>query len=137
MFTASSKYDTSILRIRIDFSRSGRRGFRKVNSSLGKAFIPTNRLMSDLAEYIERRKDGGDPMIAEFDVCYEGGIFLTVFLTGGTYYITEVTNIGTVIATQAVLVWTKVKRGCDYLLRQVLVGWRCFTEKQEPARYCL
>ena len=137
MYAASSKYDTSILRVRIDFSKSGRQGFRKVNSGLGKAFIPADRLMRDLAEYIERRIDGGDPMIAEFDVCYEGGIFLTVFLTGGTYFITEVTNIGTVIAAQAVLVWTQFKRGCDYLLRQVLVGWRCFTEKQEPARYCL
>ena len=93
--------------------------------------------MRDLAEYIERRIDGGDPMIAEFDVCYEGGIFLTVYLTGGTYYITEVTNIGTVIATHAVLIWIRVKRGCDYLLRQVLVGWRCITDRMEPARYCL
>ena len=137
MYAASSKYDTSFLRVRIDFSKSGRRGFRRVNSGLGKAFIPADRLMRDLAEYIERRIDGGDPMIAEFDVCYEGGIFLTVFLTGGAYFITEVTNIGTVIAAQAVLVWTRVKRGCDYLLRQVLVGWRCLTDRTEPAGYCL
>ena len=137
MYAASSKYDTSFLRVRIDFSKSGRRGFRKVNSSLGKAFIPADRLTRDLAEYIERRIDGGDPMIAEFDVCYEGGIFLTVVLIGGTYYITEVTNIGTVIVTQAVLVWTRVKRGCDYLLQQMLVGWRCLTDKAETAGYCM
>ena len=137
MYTASSKYDTSILRVRIDFSKSGRQALRKVNSGVGKAFIPSSRLMRDLAEYIERRIDGGDPMIAEFDVCYEGGIFLTVFLTGGTYYITEVTNIGTVFKTQAVLVWTRVKRGCDYLLRQVLAGWRCITDGKESAGYCL
>ena len=137
MYAASSKYDTSFLRVRIDFSKSGRRGFRKVNSSLGKAFIPADQLTRDLAEYIERRIDGGDPMITEFDVCYEGGIFLTVVLIGGTYYITEVTNIGTVIATHAVLTWTRVKRGCDYLLRQVLVGWHRLTDRMEPAGYCL
>ena len=137
MYTASSKYDTSILRVRIDFTKSGRRGFRKVNACLGKAFIPFPQLARELAEYIERRIDGGDPMLTEFDVRYEGGIFLTVYCSSGIYYITEVTNIGTVIAAKAVLVWTRVKRGCNYLIMQVLAGWRCVTAKSEHAVYCL
>lgn len=137
MFTAASKYDTSILRIRIDFTKSGRRNFRKVNAGLGKAFIRFPQLARDLAEYIERRIDGGNPMIAEFDVRYEDGICLTVYCSGGTYYIKEVTNIGTVVAVKAVLVWARVKRGCDYLLGQVLAGWRCITAQAEPAVCCL
>jgi len=137
MFTAASKYDTSFLRIRIDLTKSGRRNFHKVNTGLGKAFISFPQLVRDLAEYIERRIDGGSSMIAEFDVRYENGICLTVYCSGGIYYIKEVTNIGTVVAVKAVLVWARIKRGCDYLLRQVLAGWRCITTPAEHTVCCL
>ncbi len=137
MFTAASRYDTSILRIRIDFTRSGRRSFRKVNAGLGKAFIRFPRLARDLAEYIERRIDGGNPMIAEFDVRYEDGVCLTVYCSDGAYYIKEVTNIGTVVAAKAVLVWTRVKCGSDYLLRQILACWRYIIAQAEPVVCCL
>ena len=137
MFTAASKYDTSFLRIRVDFTQSGRRYFHRINARLGDAFIRFPQLALDLAEYIERHIDSGNPMTAEFDVCYEGGICLTVYCSGGTYYIKEVTNIGTVVAVKAVLVWVQFKRGCDYLLRQVLACWRLITVPMEPAVCCL
>ena len=137
MNNAFSKYDTSVLRVRIDFSEGGRRDFRKVNDSLGKAFIPFPQLMRELAEYIERRRDDGDPLIAEFTVCYQDGVYLTVCLSGGVYYVTEVINTGSVTAVRPVLVWMRIKRGCDFLLGRVLVGWRCITAKPVPALYCL
>ena len=59
------KYDTSSLRIRIDFTRIGRRSFNRVNAKLGSAFIRFYQLERDLAEYIERHLDNGIDMISE------------------------------------------------------------------------
>ena len=117
------KYDTSVLRIRIDFTKAGRREFNRVNAKLGKAYIRFFMMERDLAEYIERHIDGGNPLIAEFDVRYEGDIVLTIYCSGGIYYIKGVSNIGTVIGFTAIMLWQRFKQGCDYRFRQVLSGW--------------
>ena len=123
MYTDCSKYDTSVLRIRIELSKSGRRAFNRLNAKLGQAYIRFFQLERDLAEYIERHIDAGLPLDAAFDAGYEDGVVLTIFRSSGTYYITEVTDIGVVIAAKAILVWQRFKRGCNLLVRQALAGW--------------
>ena len=123
MYTDCSKYDTSVLRIRIELSKSGRRAFNRMNAKLGQAYIRFFQLERDLAEYIERHVDAGISLDAEFDVRYEDGVVLTIFRSSGIYYITEVTDIGVVIAAKAILVWQRFKRGCNLLVRQALAGW--------------
>ena len=123
MYTDCSKYDTSVLRIRIELSKSGRRAFNRLNARLGQAYIRFFQLERDLAEYIERHIDAGISLDAEFDVRYEDGVVLTIFRSSGIYYITEVTDIGVVIAAKAILVWQRFKRGCNLLVRQALAGW--------------
>ena len=123
MYTDCSKYDTSVLRIRIELSKSGRRAFNRLNAKLGQAYIHFFQLERDLAEYIERHIDAGISLDAEFDLRYEDGVVLTIFRSSGIYYITEVTDIGVVIAAKAILVWQRFKRGCNLLVRQALAGW--------------
>ena len=123
MYTDCSKYDTSVLRIRIELSKSGRRAFNRLNAKLGQAYIRFFQMERDLAEYIERHIDAGISLDAEFDVRYEDGVVLTIFRSSGIYYITEVTDIGVVIAAKAILVWQRFKRGCNLLVRQALAGW--------------
>ena len=123
MYTDCSKYDTSVLRIRIELSKSGRRAFNRLNAKLGQAYIRFFQLERDLAEYIERHIDAGISLDAEFDVRYKDGVVLTIFRSSGIYYITEVTDIGVVIAAKAILVWQRFKRGCNLLVRQALAGW--------------
>ena len=123
MYTDCSKYDTSVLRIRIELSKSGRRAFNRLNAKLGQAYIRFFQLERDLAEYIERHIDAGISLDAEFDVRYEDGVVLTIVRSSGIYYITEVTDIGVVIAAKAILVWQRFKRGCNLLVRQALAGW--------------
>ena len=123
MYTDCSKYDTSVLRIRIELSKSGRRAFNRLNAKLGQAYIRFFQLERDLAEYIERHIDAGISLDAEFDVRYEDGVVLTIFRSSGIYYITEVTDIGVVIAAKAILVWQRFKRGYNLLVRQALAGW--------------
>ena len=127
MYTDRSKYDTSVLRIRIELSKSGRRTFNRLNAKLGQAYIRFFQLERDLAEYIERHIDAGISLDAEFDVRYENGVVLTIFRSSGIYYITEVTDIGVVIAAKAILVWQRFKRGCNLLVRQALAGWYSIT----------
>ncbi len=127
MYTDCSKYDTSVLRIRIELSKSGRRAFNRLNAKLGQAYIRFFQLERDLAEYIERHIDAGISLDAEFDVRYEDGVVLTIFRSSGIYYITEVTDIGVVIAAKAILVWQRFKRGCNLLVRQALAGWYSIT----------
>ena len=134
MYTAS-KYDTSNYRILIDFTKSGSRDFRRLNTRNGRPIIPFSQLERDLAEYIERHRDAGHEMIAEFDVRYDDGVMLTVFLSGGIYYIKGMTAIGEVVAHAAVLVWKQVKRGCSYLMCQVIAGWY-FIPAPMPAAAC-
>ena len=122
MYTDCSKYDTSVLRIRIELSKSGRRAFNRLNAKLGQAYIRFFQLERDLAEYIERHIDAGISLDAEFDVRYEDGVVLTIFRSSGIYYITEVTDIGVVIAAKAILVWQRFKRGYNLLVRQALAG---------------
>ncbi len=136
MYTDCSKYDTSVLRIRIELSKFGRRAFNRLNAKLGQAYIRFFQLKRDLAEYIERHVDIGISLDAEFDVRYEGGVMLTIFRSNGTYYITEVTDIGVVIAARAILVWQRFKRGCSLLVRQALVGWYNVTVPADTSVFC-
>ena len=137
MYTASSKYDNSILRIRIDITKSGSNEFNHLNALLGRAYIRLFQLKRDLAEYIEHHIESGNPLTAEFDVLYEDNICLTIFCSDGTYYIKGVSLLGKIVAIKAVLLWARVKHGCDYLLRQVLAGWRWVRAKAEPTACCI
>ena len=136
MYTNCSKYDTSVLRIRIDLSRSGKRAFNRLNAKLGQAYIRFFQLERDLAEYIERHIDAGISLDAEFDVRYVDGIVLTIFYCSGIYYVTDVTDIVVVIAAKAILVWQRFKCGGSYLVHQVLVGWYNVTVPAEATVCC-
>ena len=124
MYTDCSKYDTSVLRIRIELSKSGRRAFNRLNAKLGQAYIRFFQLERDLAEYIERHIDAGIDMTEEFTVRYEGGIFLTVYLCRGVYCIADASDAGTIVAAKAIMVWKRVKRGIELVTAHVLVGWQ-------------
>ena len=116
-----TKYDTSALRIRIEFTQRGKRRFDRVRA---RHIINAFTLCHELAEYIERHIDTGRAMTEEFTVRYEGCIFLTVYLSRGVFYITDVTDVGTIVAEKAVMVWQRVKRGIEFVTAHVLVGWQ-------------
>lgn len=116
-----TKYDTSSLRIRVEFTTRGKQRFDRVKS---RHMINAFTLCHELAEYIERHIDAGIDMTEEFTVRYEGGIFLTVHLCRGVYCIMDVSDAGTIVAAKAVMVWKRVKRGIEIVTAHVLVGWQ-------------
>ena len=135
-YDTGCKYNCSTLRIAIGFTKAGLLSFDRLNAKLGKKFIRFYQMKRELAEYIERHIDAGCGMDAEFDVLYDDGIMLTVYLSGGIYYIKEVTDIGVVTAIRAVMVWERFKRGCSVLVRQTLACWACVTAPKEAAAGC-
>ena len=121
------KYDTSALGVRIGLTRAGRHSLRQLYSRQSQPAVSFGKIRRDLAEYIERHIDAGDPLISEFDVRYEDGLLLTVYLSHGVYFIKEVSAIGVAIAHKAIWIWQRIKLGCDYAACLVLSGWYFIT----------
>ena len=118
----SNRYDTSVLRVHVEFTRKAMKRLGGVNQNGGEKILP-GQVICQLAEYIEHRRESGDPMIAEFTVRYDGDVFVTVRLSQGCYYILDVEMVKGFTATFPVYVWERVKRGFRSLLTRVLVGW--------------
>ena len=116
-----NKYDVSALRIRVEFTRRGQGNFKRLGRRYALNALAVQR---ELAEYIERHIDAGIDMTEGFTVRYDGGIFLTVYLCRGVFYISEVTDVGTIIAAKAVMVWQRVKRGVEIVTAHMLTSWQ-------------
>ena len=118
----NSKYDTSAMRIHMEFTRKAVKRLARVNQRKGEKLLP-DQIIREMAEYIEHRTEDGDPMIAEFTVRFDGDVFLTVRLSQGCYYILDVDAVSGFAAVYPVYVWERVKVGFRSLLARVLVGW--------------
>ncbi len=118
----SSKYDTSALRVHMEFTGKAMKRLARANQRRGVKLMP-NQVIREMAEYIEHRREDGDPMIAEFTVRFDGDLFLTVRLSRGCYYIIGVDVVRGFAAVYPVYVWQRVKAGFRSLLARVLVGW--------------
>ena len=118
----SSKYDTSAMRIHMEFTRKALKRLGRVSQRQAEKFLP-DQIIREMAEYIEHRKENGDPMIDEFIVRFDGDLFLTIRLSQGCYYIIGVDMVKGFAAIYPVYVWQRVKAGFRSLLARVLVGW--------------
>ena len=58
----SSKYDTSAMRIHMEFTRKAMKRLGRVSQRQGEKFLP-DQIIRETAEYIEHRMEDGDPMI--------------------------------------------------------------------------
>ncbi len=116
---------------RIQFTKAGKKAFLQANASQGKSRLFFPCLAGELSEYIARHLETGRSLIEAFDVRYTDGIFLTVYCSGGVFFIDDVTNLGVIIKAAPVLVWKKVKRGIDYVIAHVLVGWSFLIDPSE------
>ena len=70
----SSKYDTSAMRIHMEFTRKAAKRLGRVNQRKGEKLLP-DQIIREMAEYIEHRMEDGDAMIAEFTVRFDGDVF--------------------------------------------------------------
>ena len=125
-----SELQCSAIHVNVEFSRKGFRQYLHLNRSLGTQFIKGYILRSELADYIAAHYASNhnlDPVCSE--VRYEDGVYLLLQQIGCTWYITDIWLDGEPVGFAPVLFWQRIKRGCSYLLAQIVIGWQTLTGK--------
>lgn len=119
---------TRTYHIQVDFTKSGRRQFDEMNRQLGDRLIMGSVLRSELSEYIGAHYASGKNLdyVCQ-QVRYENGIYLLLKQIGDTWFITDIWCEDAPIGFTPYYLWQRIKRGCSYILRQVMIGWQEIT----------
>lgn len=125
-------------RVTIDFSRSGWKQLGRVNTLLAASFLRGFILRRELAEYIAAHEENGIHLDTECqELRYDERIVLLLKKVQGIWYITDVFMIAEPDGFAPVYIWERIKRGCDYVLAHILVGWRMLIHHGCAAEYQL
>lgn len=116
--------------VSVEFSKNGFKQYLRLNRCLGARFIRGNILCGELAAYIAAHYESHhnlDPVCSE--VRYEDGVYLLLRQIGSTWYIADIWCDEEPVGFAPVLFWQRIKRGCSYLLAQIVIGWQTLTGK--------
>ena len=117
---------------RVEFTKTGWRQFIKMNQSLGSRFIKGFLLRYEVAAYITHHDASGAFLDSGCqELRYESGIYLLMKQVQGEWLITDIWTEDEPVDFSPVYFWTRVKRGCSYVLRQILIGWQQLTWSPE------
>lgn len=122
--------------IHVEFTKSGWKQFAHLNRRLGARFIKGFLLRRELSAFIAAHYESGrhlDPVCQE--VRYEDGVYLLLKQVGSVWYVTDIWLTEEPADFAPILFWTRIKRGCSYILRQIVIGWQTMicTVRKEPA----
>lgn len=121
---------SAISAVSIDFTRSGWRKLHKINQRLGALFIRPFVLENELAEYIAAHEASGVCFDTEGeDIRYDHGVHLIIRKMQGVWHIVDVYLTEEPSAYKPVFFWQRVKRGIDYVLAKIVIGWRAVMNK--------
>lgn len=102
-----------------DFTKRGWRQFAAVNRRLAARYIRAFILKRELKQYIAAHEAAGVRLDTQCqEVCYDGGVYLLLRRTQGTWYITDV--VLTDSEAGFVPAWERIRRGASGALRRVL-----------------
>ena len=102
-----------------DFTKRGWRQFAAVNRRLAARYIRAFILKRELKQYIAAHEAAGVRLDTQCqEVCYDGGVYLLLRRTQGTWYITDVVLMDA--AAGFVPAWERIRRGASGALRRVL-----------------
>lgn len=117
-------------RVAVAFTRNGFRQFLRLNERLGSAFLRGAAMRAELARYIAGHEASGVMLDSECqEVRYEAGVYLLLRKVQGIWYITEVFETGEAGHFEPVYYWERLRRGCGYVLAQLLACWRRITNQ--------
>lgn len=117
---------------RVEFTKTGWRQFIKMNQSLGSRFIKGFLLRFEVAAYLTHHIENGAVLDSGCqELRYESGIYLLMKQVQGEWLITDIWTEDEPVDFSPVYFWTRVKRGCSYVLRQILIGWQQLTWSPE------
>lgn len=128
MFTGNE--GRTMKRAQVDFTRSGWKQFMRINRNLGAKFIRAFVLKYELAEYLGEHECSGVVLDEGCqEVRYEDGVYLLLKKMQGVWYITDVFLAETAAAYEPIFFWLRIRRGANFLLAHVLIGWRQLSKK--------
>lgn len=126
----SASNERKQIRVQVEFTRSGWRQFTRLNRSLGARFIRAFVLQYEMAAYLAEHEAAGVQLDTECqEVHYVDGVYLLLRKSQGVWYITDVFTAEEAVGYEPVYFWQRVKRGANYLLARLLIGWRQLTRK--------
>lgn len=126
----SSKECNSKCNAKVEFNPTGWRQFTKLNRRRGIHFIQAFILKRELVQYLAGHEASGYPLDTDCqEVHYDQGLYLLLRRTQGVWYITEVFVAKEADAFEPVYLWQRVKRGANYILTRILIGWQQLQRK--------
>ena len=118
MFDATHRFVMAGHSVSIDFTKRGWRQFAAVNRRLAARYIRAFILKRELKQYIAAHEAAGVRLDTQCqEVCYDGGVYLLLRRTQGTWYITDV--VLTDSEAGFVPAWERIRRGASGALRRV------------------
>ena len=111
--------------VAVDFTKGGWRQYFQLNRTLGARLLQGFILRAELAEYIAQHEASGarlDEVCLELH--YADGVYLLLRQVQGVWLITDIWRDQEPAGFSPVFFWTRLKRGCCYVLRQILIGWQ-------------
>ena len=122
--------------VKLDFTRFGLKQFLRINSRLGTQFIRGSILFYELKCYLAAHEAigaGGTHITVLDEACqtlrYDDRIVLILRRMQGVWYITDVCTASPATAYAPTFIWMRIKRGVDFILAHVLIGWQRVTGK--------
>ena len=116
--------------VQVEFTRTGWGQVTRLNRSLGARFIRAFILRYELVAYLAEHEAAGVHLDTECqEVRYVDGVYLLLRKRQGVWYITDVFTAEEAVGYEPVYFWQRVKRGANYLLARLLIGWRQLTRK--------
>lgn len=127
----------------VEFNHSGSRKLRKISHSLGsnpiRCQLAEEIVLDEMSAYLAGHEAAGIHLDGEcLEVRYDEGIYLLLKKMQGIWYITDCTidhevleceEYGAFVQFKPLFVWQTIKRGLDYIIAHVLVGWKMLIEK--------
>lgn len=128
MFTSNEC--RTMRRVPVAFARSGWKQFTRLNRALGSRFILPFVLQYELAAYLAEHEASGVQLDTECqEVRYEDGVYLLLRKMQGVWYIIDAFAAEEAVAYAPVYIWQCVRRGAEYVLAHLLIGWRRLTRR--------
>ena len=113
----------------IKFDKHARKQLRAIYAHVGGRLLCSIRLRIELGEYIRYREAGSEPLDTLGQTLrFDEHLAVCLMKVHGQWIVTDVWELAPVASILPVVIWRKMKRGVDFILRQVLVGWRYLTK---------
>ena len=123
-------------KVRVRFTRDGLRQLSRLHRLPGSTFLRAVTIRAALALYIAAHESKNIHFDTDGqEVTYQNGISLVLRKEQDVWFVTDVIGGEEGVGYAPVFVWTQFKRGCSFILAQILVGWQKLKKRVQNDMY--